>query len=50
MNFGMYDSGRRYRRQQAARRNKIILVIILIMTVSGLSYWWGAEHLSLIHI
>lgn len=44
MNFGMYDSGRRYRRQQAARRNKFILVVILIMTVAGLSYWWGAEH------
>jgi hypothetical protein len=45
MNFSMYGSGGRSRRQAAERRRKIILNVVFVLTLCGISFWWGGESI-----
>jgi hypothetical protein len=48
MSFNMnYYSGGRHRRRAKERRNKIILVVVFLMTLAGVSYWWGGENVRM---
>lgn len=40
----MYETGGRTRRRAAERRRKFILTVLFLAGLSGVSYWWGAEH------
>lgn len=48
MSFNMnYDSGGRYRRRAKERRNKIIWIIVFLVSLAGVSYWWGGENVRM---
>jgi hypothetical protein len=41
MHKGGFSGG--YRKQAAERRRKVIVALFMILTLCGISYWWGGE-------